>query len=62
MGVAVVCVTAHVQAPCAEVSAAAQPCHVASSWKAATLQQKDCTVEEENWYWHAHESARSQTR
>jgi hypothetical protein len=58
VGVAVVCIAAHVQAPSAEVGAAAQPWHVASSREAATLQQKDCTVEE----WHAHESARSQTR
>ena len=62
MGVAVVFVTAHVHAPSAEVSAAAQPCHVASSWEAATLQQEDCTVEEEKWHWYAHESQRSQTR
>ena len=38
VGVAVVCITAHVQAPSAEVSAAAQPWHVASSMHAATLQ------------------------
>ena len=58
MGVAVVFVAAHAQAPSAEVSAAAQACNEASSRQATTLQQKDCTVEE----WHAHESARSQTR
>ena len=40
VGVAVACVTAHVQAPSAEVSAAAQPCHVASSRQATTLQQE----------------------
>jgi len=40
VGVTVVRVTAHVQAPSAEVSAAAQPCHVASSRQATALQQE----------------------
>ena len=40
VGVAVVFVTAHVHAPSAEVSAAAQPCHVASMWEAAALQRR----------------------
>ena len=40
VGVAVVFVTAHVQAPSAEVGAAAQPWHVALSREAAALQQQ----------------------
>jgi hypothetical protein len=40
VGVAVACVTAHGQAPGAEVSTAAQPCHVASVGQATALQQQ----------------------
>jgi hypothetical protein len=40
VSVAVIFVAAHVQAPSAEVGAAAQPWHVASSREAAALQQQ----------------------